>query len=67
MACDLCGAKGTTLSDLVPKYRTDEVRQICPACERMANNQIWKIRAYQEGVLKTLVKRWLNNTKKESS
>lgn len=43
MACDLCGAKGTPLNDLRDQFATDDIRAVCPKCERVINQHLSKI------------------------
>lgn len=52
MACDVCGKKGTTLNDLLKQYSTNDIKAVCPDCERVINKQhseltdaVFKIRA----------------------
>lgn len=44
MACDTCGKNNSPLVDLRDAYRTDAVKQVCPACEKIINDQLWKVR-----------------------
>lgn len=59
MACDLCGAKGTPLADLLDGYKTDDIKAVCPECERVLNKKLWKIRAVLDGSMQSLLKRWM--------
>jgi hypothetical protein len=59
MACDLCGAKGTPLANLLDGYKTEDIKAVCPACEKELNAKLWKIRAVLDGSMRTLLKRWM--------
>jgi len=59
MACDICDAKGTTLTDLRDDYKTADIQQVCPDCARLVNDKVWKIREMLDGVMKTLVRRFM--------
>lgn len=59
MACDLCAARGTRLIDLLSDYATDDVKQICPACEKVVNDHLWKVRAVTANMNKSLLRRFI--------
>jgi hypothetical protein len=59
MACDLCGAKGTQLSDLLDGYKTSDIQAVCPTCVTELNGKLWKIRAVIDGSMRTMLKRWM--------
>jgi hypothetical protein len=60
VACDLCGKRGTPLADLLDIYVTDEVKQICPACEDVVNKHLRKVRGVTHNILVGLMKRFLS-------
>lgn len=37
MACDICGNNKAPLVDLRDEYKTREIAQICPECEKIIN------------------------------
>ena len=43
MACDVCGAKGTSLNNIREQFATDDVRAVCPNCERVINSHLSKL------------------------
>ncbi len=43
MACDICGKVGTSLTPLHGIYQTDDIKDICPDCEKIVNAQLSKI------------------------
>ena len=65
MSCDICGAKGTSLADLRDGYKTAEIQQVCPDCEKVINGHVWKVRAMLDGTLKTLMRRFMARRKAE--
>lgn len=65
MACDICGNNKGPLVDLLSGYQTEAIKQICHDCEKTTNAQVWKIRSYQDGFMKTLVKRWMENKRSQ--
>ena len=59
MACDICGKRGTSLTDLLDGYATAEIKSICPDCARIVNDKVWAIRSVTDGMTKTLIKRFM--------
>lgn len=45
MACDICGNNKDCLVPLRDIYMTDNVRQICPACEKVLDKELSKIQS----------------------
>ena len=43
MACDICEARGTTLTELRQIYQTPEIKAICPSCEAIVNKKLTSI------------------------
>ena len=60
MACDICGKVGTRLVDLHKEYQTTEIKQICPECEKVVNDTLWKIRAVTMKMNTSLIVRFMN-------
>jgi hypothetical protein len=63
MACDLCGKRGTHLAPLLSIYKTDDVQEICPECEKVVNKQLSKIQSMTTKIIITLMKRFLGERK----
>lgn len=59
MACDLCGAKGKRLTDLLDIYKTDEVKQVCDGCAHDINRHLSKVRTWSSLVQCVLVNRFM--------
>lgn len=59
MACDICGKVGTPLADLLEPYQTDDIKAICPECERVVNNQKSKLRRWTDTLLARLLKQFM--------
>lgn len=64
MACDICGSSEKTLVDLKDQYKTDHIKQICPDCERIINDHLWKIRAVTTKINQSLLKRFMEVLKR---
>ncbi len=60
MACDLCGAKGTPLNDLRDQFATDDIRAVCPKCERVINQHLSKIDSMWVRMRSALLKRFMS-------
>ena len=63
MACDICSENGKTLVDLRPEYQTENVKQICPECEKTINYHLWKIRSVTTKMNQSLLKRFMGAMK----
>ena len=63
MACDICSSNEKTLVDLRTEYQTENVKQICPACEKTINDHLWKIRAVTTKMNQSLLKRFMEAMK----
>ena len=59
MDCDTCGANDKSLVDLRTEYQTTEIKQICPACEKVINDHLWKLRAATQNINKSLLQRFM--------
>lgn len=63
MSCDICGANDKPLTNLLDTYRTKEIAQICPECEKIVNRKLLDIRVLTHGILKDLMKRFMAELK----
>ena len=63
MACDICSGNEKSLVDLRDEYKTENVRQICPSCEKVINDHLWKIRAVTTKINQSLLKRFMEAMK----
>lgn len=63
MACDICSKNEKTLVDLRQEYQTENVKQICPECEKTINDHLWKIRAVTTKMNQSLLKRFMEAMK----
>lgn len=61
MACDMCGKKGVELEPLKDKYKTKDIQNICEECLKLVNNKAQKMRVVADGMVMTLVKRFMTN------
>ncbi len=59
MACDICGAKDKALVSLRDSYKTAEVQQVCPDCEKELNTQLRKIHSITSNILVVWMKRFI--------
>lgn len=65
MACDICGKTGTTLVPLLDSYRTDAIKDICPSCEEMVNDHLWKLKDMSSKMYTNFFKRFMENCKRK--
>jgi len=63
MACDICGKTGTSLSDLREIYQTDDIKSICPDCEKVVNKQLNSIQSVTGRLQCVLLKRFMGERK----
>ena len=61
MACDICGKVGTTLISIREQYRTDEIVDICPDCEKTVSTQLDKIQYLTQNMEQNWVKEFMRN------
>ena len=63
MACDICKNNTKSLVDLREIYQSDEVKQVCPDCEKVLNTELNKIQVaagkIQRGWFKNRIKQLL--------
>lgn len=59
MACDICGATGQAHIDVRPNYQTDEIKAICPGCEKVVNEQAYKLMSWAQKLREELCKRFM--------
>ena len=45
MACDICKNNTKSLVDLREIYQTEEVRQVCPDCNKVLDKELSKIQS----------------------
>lgn len=60
MACDICGKTGVPLVDLMDSYKTSEIAQICPECEKVVNVRLAKIKTVTHNIAADLIKRFMS-------
>ena len=66
MACDICGKVGTPLADLLEPYQTDEIKAICPECEKVVNDQKRKLQSWTSTLLARLLKQFMRARRNKS-
>lgn len=57
----MCGKKTGDLQTLMDRYKTEHVQHVCDKCLKIVNDHIWKIRSVTDGMLKTAIKRFMDN------
>ncbi|MGN8004320.1 hypothetical protein ACTJKQ_14150 [Acidovorax sp. 22279] len=63
MACDICGKTGTPLRDLREIYQTDQIKVMCPDCEKVVNKQLRSIQDMTTRMQKALLKLFMAERK----
>jgi len=66
MSCDTCGKVGTNLVPLNTEYQTDTIKAICPECEKVINDHLWKLRSMSANINQSLLKRFMSMIKLNS-
>lgn len=66
MACDICGKTGTNLVDLLPAYQTDDIKDICPSCEKIVNRKHGKLLSMVLNIKAELLKNFMQERKRVS-
>lgn len=56
MACDICGKRGTPLNDLRSIYQTDDIKSICPECEKVVNGKLSALQKWTSTLIRRLLK-----------
>lgn len=59
MACDICGKTGTSLTDLLDIYQTDDIKQMCPDCAKVVNKHLGKIQSSAGKIQRSLLKSFM--------
>jgi len=57
--CDVCGTETDVLTALKEQYATKVIKDICPVCNRLINDQLYKIRELMRKQETTLLKRFI--------
>jgi len=60
MACDICGKKGTRLSDLLDCHKTTDVHQVCGECEAILNKHKSKLQSVTSRILIHWMRRFID-------
>jgi hypothetical protein len=63
MACDMCGKVGVSLNSLLESYQTDDIKDICPTCEKEVNKQLSKLRSWTMKFTRNKLKEYMTNIK----
>lgn len=56
MACDICGKRGTSLAELRSVYQTDEIKAVCPDCEKVINGKLSALQKWASTAVRQLLK-----------
>lgn len=67
MACDICGKVGSSLESLLDCYSTTEIKDICPDCARVVNEQLHKIKKLTMTITERSFIRFINVRKENMS
>lgn len=59
MACDICGKTGARLNDLRDAYQTDDIKSICPECEKIVNKKHDELLDFALNMKRSLFQRFL--------
>lgn len=59
MACDICDKRGTSLEPLRDIYATKDIRHICPECQKVVEDHLWKLKAMTGNILTDLLRRFM--------
>jgi hypothetical protein len=63
MACDICGKTGTQLYTLLSSYQTEDIKAVCPDCDRVLTRKKGKVMSMLANMQQTLLKRFMQETR----
>jgi len=63
MACDICNAKGTSLVDLRDSFQTDQIKSMCPECEKVVNKKCRELNTWAHRISTALTIRFMEERK----
>lgn len=63
--CDICGARGCTLIALRDTYKTAEIEEICPDCEKAVNSHLSKLQVMGHNIVRDLLGRFMAHLRSE--
>lgn len=58
--CDICGERSDYLNSLVSIYKTEDIQDICPSCEKIVNKHLHKIQNSHGQAQQSLMKRFMS-------
>lgn len=58
--CDICRKDSNDLRTLRKPYKTKDVEEVCPACEKIINTQLRKIQILQSQMTSSLMRRFID-------
>lgn len=63
MACDICGKTGTELRTLLSSYQTEDIKEVCPACDAILTKKNSKVMSLVMNMKVALLKRFMQERK----
>ena len=66
ITCDICNEHPSAIVDLKQQYQTEDIKQICPSCEKVINKQLGKMHQLAAEMNQSLIKRFMAVSKGES-
>jgi hypothetical protein len=63
MACDICGKTGTQLYTLLSSYQTEDIKAVCPDCDKILTRKKSKVMSMLANMQAALLKRFMYETK----
>ena len=66
-SCDVCGCRTEILIELREIYQTNEIREICPDCEKIVNKKLSALQSAVSQIQLGWMKRFMENIKNKSA
>ena len=60
MSCDICGAKGKQLTPLLDQYKSAEIQDVCPECEKILNDHNSKLLTAAMNIKRNWMRRFID-------
>lgn len=67
MSCDMCQKTGTELNSLLGIYQTDEIKMLCPECEKIITKQLKRAQSVAHNIQCGLLKRFMAEFRKKKA
>lgn len=67
MSCDVCGCRSEKLIPLRDIYQTEEIKELCPDCEKIVNKKLSALQSAVSQIQRGWMKRFMENIRNKSA